>query len=198
MKSLNNVSKLMILAVLQLGLAACGPGLETAGMGSSSLTELQLSLDKAQDSLLTLASESPDLEGNRNGLEGIENKTDEEIIADFRQRLVDMIASIESRVERLEQDGIELPQGIANARESVLAQLEETIARLDEDQEFRDQIVERARRAATMERPEFNREKACEHLERMLSGDLSRLPEGAREHLQRHYEKTCTETVVTE
>ena len=189
MKSLNSLNIIMILVALQLGLTACGPGLETSGNNNpNSLNELQYDLEKAENSLLSTASEDTSGEA--------EERTDEEIIADFRARLEDLFANIEARVERLEQDGVEIPERLLDWRESVLAQIEATLLRLEEDQEFRDKIIEGVRRAATLERPEPNREKLCEHLSRILSGDLSNFPEGARTHLQKHYEEVCTVTEV--
>lgn len=74
-----------------------------------------------------------------------ETKTDDQIIADFKQRLEKTLELIEKNLEDLEKRGEKVPEGLRGALEKALGDLEKTLERLETDEAFRKQIAEKVR-----------------------------------------------------
>ncbi len=180
------------LFTLQMVLTGCGQGLQSSTASGSQnskssgqeLSELESVILDSEYMVATATLEKQDKVSDET--------TDEEILADFKAGLERLLNDMTERNKKLKESGATIAEALQKALDEAIARVKATLKRLEEDEEFRKKIVAAARLKVPKSDVKVEVDKnRCEGLTRLLAGDLSKAPAGARDILQASFDKHC-------
>lgn len=171
-------------------LTACGPAPESTQASTSQAQQvenLKSAIEQANIEVQSTEAGQPQTSTD---------KTDEQILADVKKRLEDILSKLGTMVEKLKASGKEVPENLQKATDAAIAHVEGLLERLASDVEFQKRVIEAARKIsqaiASGQVPSAgDRTAICNSVKVRLEGDTSKIPAQVLEHMKSFVEKFC-------